>query len=76
MNQRALVLGGGGLLGAMFQVGVLASLEKLDRRRGGFDLVVGTSAGAVVAALLAAGLTPAELRRMAPVVERKVWRNR
>ena len=66
MKQRALVLGGGGLLGAMFQVGVLASLEKLDRRRADFDLVVGTSGGAVVAALLAAGLTPAELLRMAP----------
>jgi len=64
--RRALVLGGGGLLGAMFQIGVLAALDEADRGLTEFDLVVGTSGGAVVGALLAAGLTPAELRSMAP----------
>jgi predicted acylesterase/phospholipase RssA len=65
-TRRALVLGGGGLLGAMFQIGVLAALEEADPDRTEFDLVVGTSGGAVVAALLAAGMRPTELRRMAP----------
>lgn len=59
---RALVLGGGGFLGALYEIGCLRALE----RRGGpgaldFDFVVGTSGGAVVAALLAAGYRPGEL---------------
>ena len=43
--KRALVLGGGGLLGAMFQIGVLSALEEADPDQIDFDLVVGTSAG-------------------------------
>ena len=79
-TRRALVLGGGGLLGAMFQIGVLAALEQADPDRTEFDLVVGTSGGAVVAALLAAGMRPAELRRMAPSfapadLSRTCWRS-
>jgi NTE family protein len=78
--QRALVLGGGGLLGAMFQIGVLAALEKEDPGQADFDLVVGTSGGAVVAALLAAGFQPGELRRIAPAfaptdLSRVCWRS-
>ena len=78
--KRALVLGGGGLLGAMFQIGVLAVLEEADPRQTDFDLVVGTSGGAVVGALLAAGLRPAELRRMGPLfapadLSRTCWRS-
>lgn len=63
---RALVLGGGGLLGAMFQIGVLAELEKLQPERLRVDVIVGTSGGAVVAAFLAAGLPPSKLRELAP----------
>ncbi|HKP89593.1 MAG TPA: patatin-like phospholipase family protein, partial [Thermoleophilaceae bacterium] len=56
----ALVLGAGGILGEAWLSGVLAGLEEggLDPREcGGF---VGTSAGSIVAAALAAGVSPAE----------------
>lgn len=53
----ALCLPGGGVTGAMYQLGALAALEDtvegLDAN--GFDLYVGTSSGASVAAVLAGG---------------------
>lgn len=55
--QVALVLGGGGLRG-FAHVGVLLALEEAGIRP---DLVVGSSAGAVVGAAYASGLPPAEL---------------
>lgn len=55
----ALVLSGGGARG-MAHVGALRVLEEL---RVPFDLVVGTSMGAVVGALLATGLGPAEIEK-------------
>ena len=61
--RRGLVLGAGGVLGAAWSVGALCALEEstgLDLRR--CDYIVGTSAGAVLAALLGSGVTPAELR--------------
>lgn len=53
MTTRALVLGGGGLAGIGWEVGVLAGLasEGIDVRS--VDLLVGTSAGSVVASQLA-----------------------
>lgn len=60
----ALVLGGGGLVGHAWHVGVLAGLFDAtgwDARRA--ELVVGTSAGAVAGAELRAGLHPRELLR-------------
>jgi NTE family protein len=61
---RALVLGGGGILGAAYEIGALAALE--ERRGSGsiyrdFDIFVGTSAGAFVAALLAQGIAARDL---------------
>ena len=58
-----LVLGGGGVLGAAWMVGAMTALEEvhgLDPRDA--DLVVGTSAGSMLAALLGAGVSVAELR--------------
>lgn len=58
----ALVLGGGGLVGHAWHVGVLAGLADAtgwDPRRA--QLVVGTSAGAVVGAELRAGFDPRDL---------------
>jgi predicted acylesterase/phospholipase RssA len=59
----ALVLGGGGITGAAYHLGVLNAMNSMSRRAGvnDFDLYVGTSAGAVVAACLANGITPEEL---------------
>ena len=49
---RAIVLGGGGSLGA-YQIGVWKALKELEVN---YDLVVGTSIGAVNGALMAQGL--------------------
>ncbi len=56
-----LVLGGGGLTGTAFHAGLIAALADAagwDARSA--DLVVGTSAGSTSAALLRAGLPPAD----------------
>jgi NTE family protein len=58
----ALVLGAGGTVGHAYHAGVLAALADVlgwDARRA--DFVVGTSAGSIVAALLRAGMPPADL---------------
>ena len=58
-----LVLGGGGVLGAAWLIGALSALEEakgLDARDA--DLIIGTSAGSVVGALLAAGISVDEQR--------------
>ena len=54
-----LVLGGGGVLGEAWMMGVLAGLEdanRIDTREA--DYFIGTSAGAIVAAHLASGRSP------------------
>jgi NTE family protein len=57
----ALVLGGGGLRG-FAHIGVLRALEEAGVKP---DIVVGTSAGAVVGAAYASGMTPAQLESVA-----------
>lgn len=57
-----LALGAGGVAGHAFHAGVLAALEEAtgwDAREA--DVVVGTSAGSVVGALLRAGVTPGDI---------------
>jgi len=61
--KRGIVLGGGGILGAAWTTGALCALEEVH----GFnpceaDVIVGTSAGSVLGALLAAGVTPTQMR--------------
>jgi len=62
----SLVLCGGGITGAMYEFG---ALQALDHFLGGsftvndFDIYVGTSGGAVVAALLASGVAPGDVGR-------------
>ncbi len=61
----ALALGGGGVVGGMFEVGALAALEeRLNGEGQGFDIFVGCSAGSVVASLLANGVRASELYRI------------
>ncbi len=58
-----LVLGGGGVLGGAWMVGALSAVQQvhgLDPRQA--ELIVGTSAGSVMAALLGAGVSVPELR--------------
>ncbi|MFD6349100.1 patatin-like phospholipase family protein [Streptomyces roseolus] len=54
----ALVLGAGGLVGAAWEIGILHGLAEAGEDLSDADLVVGSSAGAVVGALLTAGTTP------------------
>lgn len=61
-RRRGLVLGAGGVLGAAWAVGALVALEAVH----GFDprdadVIVGTSAGSVLASLLAAGVSARDL---------------
>src|SRR5262249_16783431 len=64
-NGRALVLGGGGPVGEAWESGVIAGLmEKgIDVYRA--NKIVGTSAGSIVGARVAAGMTAAELTKAA-----------
>jgi NTE family protein len=59
----ALVLGGGGITGAAYHLGVLNAMNAMSERAtvNDFDLYIGTSAGAVVSACLANGITPEDL---------------
>jgi NTE family protein len=62
--RRAFVFGGGGVLGYAWMLGALGAIEDVT----GIDAVdsetvIGSSAGAVIAALLSCGVTEAELRR-------------
>lgn len=62
-RKTALVLAGGGITGFLYEVGVLTALDELAGRAlsNDFDVYVGTSAGAVLAALLANGAHAAEI---------------
>jgi NTE family protein len=55
MTSRALVLGGGGPVGVGWEIGILSGLAAVGVDLAGADLVVGTSAGSVVGAQVAAG---------------------
>ena len=60
-GERALVLGGGGLSGVAWETGVLAGLAAGGADVTAADYVLGTSAGATVAAQLGSGLSLTEL---------------
>jgi predicted acylesterase/phospholipase RssA len=59
-GKTALVLAGGGLTGAVYEIGALRAIDDLlvDRTVNDFDIYVGTSAGALVASGLANGISP------------------
>ena len=66
MSRTALVLGGGGFTGGVYEIGALRALDLLSSNRSvnEFDIYVGTSAGSLIAALAANGVTPEQLMRM------------
>jgi NTE family protein len=55
--KRGLVLGGGGLVGMGYHTGVFKALDEWGIDLAGSDVMVGTSAGSVMAAYLASGWT-------------------
>src|SRR5579862_7357203 len=65
-HKTALVLGGGGFTGGVYEIGALRALDLLSVNRtvNQFDVYVGTSAGAFVAAAVANGITPEEMMRV------------
>src|SRR2546427_757471 len=65
-SKTALVLGGGGFTGGVYEIGALRALDLLSVNRtvNQFDVYVGTSAGSFVAALTANGITPDEMMRV------------
>jgi predicted acylesterase/phospholipase RssA len=60
VGKTALVLAGGGLTGAVYEIGALRAINDLlvEGTVNDFDIFVGTSAGSLVASLLANGLSP------------------
>ncbi|SMC04276.1 NTE family protein [Sulfobacillus thermosulfidooxidans DSM 9293] len=68
---RAVVFGGGGILGVA-AIGILQALEEMHLRP---DIIVGTSSGAIIGALYALGWNAQDLRDLALRVRRKdmIW---
>jgi NTE family protein len=65
-SKTALVLGGGGFTGGVYEIGALRAFDLLavNRTVNDFDIYVGTSAGSFVASMLANGVTPEEMMRV------------
>src|SRR5918999_3510805 len=65
-SRTALVLGGGGFTGGVYEIGALRALDLLavNRTVNQLDVYVGTSAGSFVAALTANRVTPEEMMRV------------
>ncbi len=62
--RRGLVLGGGGVLGGTWAVGALSAMEEaFGFRADEAEVIVGTSAGSVLAALIGSGVSVEQLRR-------------
>jgi NTE family protein len=55
MAKTALILGGGGVLGVSWETGLLAGLQQAGVDVTGADMIVGTSAGSIVATQVAQG---------------------
>jgi NTE family protein len=75
-QRTALVLGGGGITGIAWEIGLVAGLADAGVDLSGADLVVGTSAGSVVAAQLTSGAALAAMyeRQLEPASGEKAAR--
>jgi predicted acylesterase/phospholipase RssA len=62
-DKIALVLAGGGITGAFYEIGALRAIDDLlvDLSVNDFDVYVGTSAGALINSLIASGFNPREV---------------
>ncbi len=65
-EKTALVLGGGGFTGGVYEIGALRALDLLtvNKSINDFDIYVGTSAGALIASFAANGITPEQMMRV------------
>jgi len=65
-SRTALVLGGGGFTGGVYEIGALRALDLLavNRTVNQFDVYVGTSAGSFIGSMVANGVTPEEMMRV------------
>jgi NTE family protein len=65
-DKSALVLGGGGFTGGVYEIGALRAFDLLavNRTVNDFDIYVGTSAGSFVASMVSNGVTPEEMMRV------------
>ncbi len=80
-SKTALVLAGGGIMGAAYEIGCLSALGRLFPRRFSpchFDLYIGVSAGSVIATLMANRIEPDALFRAIANEESHVfnWRRK
>lgn len=65
-DKIALVLAGGGITGAVYEIGALRAMDDLliGLTVNDFDIYVGTSAGALVNSMIANGFTPREVMQL------------
>lgn len=64
VDRAALILGGGGITGGVYELGVLSALDDFlsgKRKPTDFDIYVGISAGSLLAAFLANGISVKEM---------------